>query len=273
MIFHDELQIIFEHVAKAFGFRMSLLGPDFMEVTPQNNTPHRRYCQVIQENLGLLGACLKSDANHCLLAKESGETTYYSCHAGIAEAIFPLFFREKCLGYILAGQFRREDTIPDEILKNAGKFSTDLRSSYDELPLYDSQKLMSVLELVRITTSYIMENRILEQKQNTMADTLIDFLQENLEENPRIEEAALYIKRSAATVNSILKEATGLSFKQLSVAMRMEKASSLLEKQQLSVQEVARAVGMEDQFYFSRLFKKTYGLSPREFKHRKTIRR
>ena len=48
--------------------------------------------------------------------------------------------------------------------------------------------------------------------------------------------------------------------------LRLEKAKKLLLESNFSLSEIARATGFEDPFYFSRIFKKHYGSSPRNFR-------
>ena len=48
--------------------------------------------------------------------------------------------------------------------------------------------------------------------------------------------------------------------------MKMEHACHLLDTSQMSVKEVAASLGYEDQLYFSRVFSKTIGLSPRAYR-------
>ena len=45
-------------------------------------------------------------------------------------------------------------------------------------------------------------------------------------------------------------------------SIRINEAKFLLEQGRMSVQEVARSVGIEDQYYFSRLFKARTGIAP-----------
>ena len=47
-------------------------------------------------------------------------------------------------------------------------------------------------------------------------------------------------------------------------------ALPLLDKSELSIHEIAARVGVEDPFYFNRLFRRFYGMAPREY--RKKIR-
>lgn len=61
------------------------------------------------------------------------------------------------------------------------------------------------------------------------------------------------------------REETGISIMQYIVSVRMEKAKELLEKGN-SVKQTARLVGYGDQFAFSKMYKKFYGISPNETK-------
>lgn len=47
---------------------------------------------------------------------------------------------------------------------------------------------------------------------------------------------------------------------------RMEKAACYLEKTTLSVKEICSAVGMKNTSYFSSLFRREYGLTPKEYR-------
>jgi AraC-like DNA-binding protein len=50
------------------------------------------------------------------------------------------------------------------------------------------------------------------------------------------------------------------------IDLKMRHAAFLLGDRELSITEVGRAVGYENLYYFSRLFKKHYGVSPRAFR-------
>lgn len=54
------------------------------------------------------------------------------------------------------------------------------------------------------------------------------------------------------------------------IRQRMHQAGYLLKDRNLRIKEVARRVGYEDLYYFSRLFRKHYGASPRQFRTRDT---
>jgi AraC-like DNA-binding protein len=51
--------------------------------------------------------------------------------------------------------------------------------------------------------------------------------------------------------------------------MKMDWACILLAESHLNISEVARRVGYEDAFYFSKVFKTHLGLSPRAWKNQR----
>jgi AraC-like DNA-binding protein len=63
----------------------------------------------------------------------------------------------------------------------------------------------------------------------------------------------------------------GMSPKEFLIRLRMDKARNLMYSN-LAVKHVAQQVGYDDALYFSRLFKKTYDLSPDEFRKRIPLR-
>ncbi len=71
---------------------------------------------------------------------------------------------------------------------------------------------------------------------------------------------------------ALLKEKTGMSISLYIRQFRLEKAKDLLQHTDLPIREVAWKVGMKDAAYFSRLFKKTTGLSPKAWRESKAKR-
>lgn len=81
-------------------------------------------------------------------------------------------------------------------------------------------------------------------------------------------------KRSGYTPSYIIrlfKEITDLTPVQYLYELRMHAATSYLRTTQMSVQDIAEAVGFPGIHYFSRMFKKKFGHSPTEWKRKHLI--
>jgi AraC-like DNA-binding protein len=62
-----------------------------------------------------------------------------------------------------------------------------------------------------------------------------------------------------------VKSLTGFSGKELLQNMRLKRATDLLSQNKLRVSEIAYMTGFNDPRYFSKCFKKEYGINPSEY--------
>jgi AraC-like DNA-binding protein len=80
-----------------------------------------------------------------------------------------------------------------------------------------------------------------------------------------VEDLAKSIYLSRSQLNRKLKALTGLSPTLFIRSLRLHKAKRLLQAGQLDITEIAFAVGFKDLAYFSRVFSKEFGKSPKNF--------
>ena len=76
---------------------------------------------------------------------------------------------------------------------------------------------------------------------------------------------------SSAYLSRIIRERTGLSFKEHLMEKRLSRAAELLSETRMSVTEAAAAVGYENTSFFFRIFRKKYGYTPKEYRSQKGI--
>lgn len=94
----------------------------------------------------------------------------------------------------------------------------------------------------------------------------LDFLNDTLDRPLSLAELARRAGLSASRLAHLFEAEMGLPPRRYMEAIRIEQARRLLARTQLSVGEVSRAVGFENQFYFALRFKKAAGISPRAFR-------
>lgn len=71
---------------------------------------------------------------------------------------------------------------------------------------------------------------------------------------------------SVGHLSNLLKEELGFSFSEYLTAKRIQKAKELLANESLSIDRIAEAVGYNDYFYFTKVFKKSVGISPSKYR-------
>ena len=94
-------------------------------------------------------------------------------------------------------------------------------------------------------------------------------MQEHFQENIQLDDAARSVGISPYYFSKLFKEQAGVNFIDYLTDLRMEKARDLLTHQNLSIKEVCARCGYADQNYFSRIFKKTVGMTPTEYRNSK----
>jgi two-component system, response regulator YesN len=81
-----------------------------------------------------------------------------------------------------------------------------------------------------------------------------------------LREVAEHVALSNNHFCTVFSQETGVTFTEYLTSVRLAKAKELLRDQQMRTSDVAFAVGYNDPHYFSYLFKKNAGLSPRDYR-------
>lgn len=95
---------------------------------------------------------------------------------------------------------------------------------------------------------------------------VIDYLQTHYAERIHLSEIAAYVNLSEPYLCQVFKVEIGQSILTYLNDIRMNHAYQMLSSGQWLVKQVALEVGIHDPFYFNRLFKKRYGISPKQIK-------
>jgi len=92
------------------------------------------------------------------------------------------------------------------------------------------------------------------------------YMAERLDQNISLEELARHTGISRQHLIHLFKQETGMPPIEYFLRLKMQKAGQLLHLTSMSVKEVAAVVGIDDPYYFSRLFRKRMGCSPSSFR-------
>ena len=92
------------------------------------------------------------------------------------------------------------------------------------------------------------------------------YISEHFSNPLTLEEVAAYVHLHPSYFSTLFKSSTGSSFKEYLNMVRIEESKRLLSNTDYSIIDIAVAVGFEDQSYFSKVFKKYTGLTPKQFR-------
>jgi two-component system response regulator YesN len=94
----------------------------------------------------------------------------------------------------------------------------------------------------------------------------IHFIRSQYTGSLSLEKVAEYVHLSPSHISRIFHEGTGESFVSYLTRIRIEKAKALLQAQSLPLAEISARTGFKDQSYFTRVFKRSTGMSPGKYR-------
>ncbi|RCW47395.1 AraC family transcriptional regulator [Paenibacillus prosopidis] len=127
--------------------------------------------------------------------------------------------------------------------------------------------LCSFLAVIMDSVGSNVQFKRFDSGKDVYVSRILAYTETNYSRSLRIEDLANELGLTRKYMSSLFKEAVGISPQQYVFQYRLNKARELLKKASLSIREVAYSVGYHDQLLFSRMFKKTFGMSPSEYRN------
>ncbi len=137
-----------------------------------------------------------------------------------------------------------------------------LSTSFEVQPLFQS--------FIQDLLQELPEQRGVEPSSNGI-DESIGYMYKHYYEKIKLDTLADIAGLTETSYSRSFKKAKGITPVQYLNQIRIESSKEFL-KQDCSIQEVAESVGFGNEFYFSRIFKRTIGLSPTIYMKRKQLR-
>ncbi|WP_294705978.1 PocR ligand-binding domain-containing protein [uncultured Fusobacterium sp.] len=282
--FKKELLSIQKDLISVTNMGIVIIDIDGEYITEKTN--YSEFCKVFRKNSTLSLFCEKCDLkalNKVLLSR----TPYiYKCHSGLIDVIIPILYEGEIIGAFLIGQFLLENNQEFELEKilkeNIGK-NIDLKllqEKYKELTVISLEKLESIIRIVTYSTYYIadciknkkwleMKNTVSKVKielSNSKIAPIIKYINEHINENVSLSLGANLCNMSQSQFSRTFKKETGKTFKEYILLKKIEQAKFYIKTTDKSFSEISDFLGFEDSSYFTKLFKKYEGITPKEYK-------
>lgn len=96
-----------------------------------------------------------------------------------------------------------------------------------------------------------------------------EYMKENYAKDISLSDVAEYLKISVGYLSTLMNQTLKCGFADYLNQIRVERACCYLEQNYLKNYEIAYKVGFNDEKYFSKVFKKIKGISPKEYRMEK----
>lgn len=215
----------------------------------------------MQENRRLIGKFLR---NGTAEETESFVKTYFEEILG--ENVQSMMMRQYVMMdlYISLVSFGEEIGVSEEeIEKECGDIRkvADHIHSVEDMLAYVNSLISGILKL-RDETSGNRYKDIIEAAKNYMQT-------QYMSDEISLGSVAASVGMSSSYFSSIFSQETGQTFVEYLTDIRMEKAKEMLMCSNKKTSEIGFDVGYKDSHYFSFIFKKTQGCSPKEYRARR----
>ena len=100
---------------------------------------------------------------------------------------------------------------------------------------------------------------------------LLDYVQSNYQNDISLKDLSDLLGYTPNYISKLFSSTIGMSFKKYLFMQRIKTAESLLLDSNMTITEIAYAVGFNDSNYFSTAFKNKYGITPSEYRKNSKI--
>lgn len=130
--------------------------------------------------------------------------------------------------------------------------------------------LSAILEWLQIFCGKLC--RLLDERKENRSDKVVDqaksYIEEHYQEKLTLTEIADTLNISSGYLSNNFKKFTGMTLSDYIAHVKIEHAKELIDTHQYLMYEISDMLGFDNPYYFSKVFKKVTGISPREHEKR-----
>ena len=275
-----------ENTAKKHDVKLSIedvfglcsFRPEFEKLLGKYLIHNNQFCNFVKHDKACLWKCCYNKALTIEKCKMYKKPFFGTCYMGISEYVFPVILNKKLVSVIYTGQFchsdynlkKLSDTIkryklPESEIKSHYSIAVKKTILSDELIL-DINVIKKLIYLLVQEAYEDSEHNKIPHHSNSLINNAISFINENYTEPLSLSLIASSCYCNPSYLSYIMKKNYGMNVIDYIRMVRLNKAKELIGISSLSLTEIAYKVGFNDLAYFSRIFKKSVGMTPNEYR-------
>lgn len=227
-------------------------------------------CDRMQSNPAFHDACMACDAKALADCKKAKKGILYRCHAGFFEYISPIFFEDVMVGFMATGMIT--DGTPEEhdnLKANLTKYGIgeeEFEHFYQSLFHFSPEKIVAACNIIEACISHIYYRKMVKVGYLDRMQQIDRFISSNLDADLSIDRLCKEFLMNRTELYKQFGSYCGIGIADYIRKKRLSAACDLMETSNLTITQIASNVGYADYNYFSKVFRKHYGITPREYR-------
>ena len=284
---YEKLNAVLRDFYTLTGIRITIFDEELNELTscPQEMAG---ICRYIRSNQDAEKACRACDRAACLKASALRRPYVYRCHAGLTEAVAPVYMGNLPVAYLMFGHLlaaepadpaqpaeaaREHETAESAragVIRSCAKYGLDpgtMKELLSLLPLTDEETILAASRILMAVTSWLCIDQMISLRRQELPVQLDDYIEKNLDRPLDTELLCARFHIGKTALYKISREYYGEGIAEHIRRRRIERARRLLtENENLSIREISEQCGFTDYNYFITVFKKYCGESPARYR-------
>ena len=261
----------------ATGLPLRLRPVESWQLPHHGQRKENEFCAFLAEKSRACAACLQ--VQQCLSETARDGSKTVNCAAGLSDTAVPVKLGDRLVGFLHTGQiFRKRPTNSqwEKVAQLAKEWGLQipeqqLRNAWFKTRVMTAKEHEAVVRLLEIFADHLsdLSNQIVVQQENAeppMITRAKQYIRENQAEELSLGQVAKAVNASSFYFCKMFKKGTGLNFTEYVCRVRIESAKNLLLNPNLRISEIAYQVGFQSLTHFNRVFKKTVGEAPTEYR-------
>lgn len=244
--------------------RIALFDSDFHELLSYP-AERRGFCAGLRSDLAEDARCRASDRRGCEKCAESHEPTIYRCHAGLTEAVVPILDQNGVIGYIMFGQIIPEDSEKQTRRHLASKYPA-LSKDISQIAVKPDMELSAAATILQALTAYVINNGWVIPGKSEFIRQLDQYIKDNLTRSITANDLCSEFHLTRSRMYALSSAYLGCGLAEYVRVKRILYAKQMLAETDTTIGNIAAALGFSDYNHFSRVFKKSCGISAREYR-------
>lgn len=261
----SKLMKLIESFYKLTKIKVAVYDDDFNEIFayPEKDST---FCEMMSRFPEVSRNCRESVKKLCAECRKAKRLVTLTCHAGLTEAVAPLYENDVIIGYIMFGQItnmkdkKKFVNRAEFLCRNYPLDKLEFAEKIITIPYKNNEQLKAVSEIINAFIGYINFDHIIVLKREEKLSFITEYIDNNLSADLSAKTLCKKFYISKTLLYEITKPLMPDGIAKYICAKRMEKAKELIAETDKPIEEIAGIVGFMDSGYFRRVFKKINGM-------------